>query len=91
MSALIAEEQRRLITSFKGTATPWQFASEQRFSYASEASKHVVPASNASDYPGSTSPGVNDFAGCTRCVAMTRHCVSTRMRSRATRHTRRRA
>ena len=29
--------------------------------------KRSCPASNASDYPGTTSPGVNDFAGCTRC------------------------
>ena len=29
--------------------------------------KRSCPASNASDYPGTTSPGVNDFAGCARC------------------------
>ena len=29
--------------------------------------KTSCPASNASDYPGTTSPGVNDFTGCTQC------------------------
>jgi len=29
--------------------------------------KKSCPASNASDYPGTTSPGVNDFTGCTQC------------------------
>lgn len=29
--------------------------------------KRSCPSSNASDYPGTTSPGVSDFAGCTRC------------------------
>ena len=29
--------------------------------------KRSCPVSNATDYPGSTSPGVNDFYGCTRC------------------------
>ena len=34
---------------------------------ANGADKHSCPASNASDYPGTTSPGVSDFVGCTRC------------------------
>ena len=29
--------------------------------------KRSCPTSNASDYPGTTSPGVSDFAGCTKC------------------------
>ncbi len=29
--------------------------------------KSSCPPSNASDYPGTTSPGVSDFTGCTRC------------------------
>jgi len=29
--------------------------------------KHSCPSSNASDYPGTTSPAETDFAGCTRC------------------------
>ncbi len=29
--------------------------------------KHSCPPSNASDYPGTTSPGVADFSGCTQC------------------------
>jgi hypothetical protein len=29
--------------------------------------KRSCPASNASDIPGTTSPGVNDFAGCAKC------------------------
>jgi len=29
--------------------------------------KRSSPSSNASDYPGTTSPGVSDFNGCTQC------------------------
>ena len=29
--------------------------------------KRSCPPSNASDYPGTTSPGVSDFSGCTQC------------------------
>ena len=29
--------------------------------------KRSCPASNATDYPGTTSPGVSDFAGCAKC------------------------